>query len=348
MKKALIAMSGGVDSSVAAYLMQQNGFSCAGAMMKLCESEQAGNAEDARKVAEKLNMDFYVFDHTADFQKCVVDAFVRCYEEGGTPNPCVDCNRCLKFGALLDRALSMGFDCIATGHYAVIKKDEKTGRYLLSRAADKSKDQTYFLACLTQQQLKHIHFPLGQISKEQARQIAEDQGFQNAKKKDSQDICFIPDGDYLFFMKRYTGKQYPQGDFLDMDGKVVGKHNGAVGYTIGQRKGLGLAMGEPVYVCHKDMEKNTVTVGDNESLFRRQLRANNFNWISIEKLTAPMQVTAKVRYRHIEQPATVYPEENGFVRVEFETPQRAITTGQAVVLYHGDTVVGGGTITEVL
>ena len=316
--------------------------------MQLCSSEQAGNAADARTVAEKLNMDFHVFDHTDDFQKCVVDAFVRCYEEGGTPNPCVDCNRNLKFGALLDRALSMGFDCIATGHYAVIKKDEKTGRFLLSRAADKSKDQTYFLACLTQKQLKHIQFPLGQISKEQARQIAEDQGFQNAKKKDSQDICFIPDGDYLSFMKRYTGKQYPQGDFLDMDGKVVGRHNGAVGYTIGQRKGLGLAMGEPVYVCHKDMEKNTVTVGDNESLFRRQLRANNFNWISIEKLTAPMQVTAKVRYRHIEQPATVYPEENGSVRVEFETPQRAITTGQAVVLYHGDTVVGGGTITEVL
>lgn len=348
MKKALIAMSGGVDSSVAAYLMQQNGFSCAGAIMQLCSSEQAGNAADARTVAEKLNMDFHVFDHTDDFQKCVVDAFVRCYEEGGTPNPCVDCNRNLKFGALLDRALSMGFDCIATGHYAVIKKDEATGRYLLSRAADKSKDQTYFLACLTQKQLKHIQFPLGQISKEQARQIAEDQGFQNAKKKDSQDICFIPDGDYLSFMKRYTGKQYPQGDFLDMDGKVVGRHNGAVGYTIGQRKGLGLAMGEPVYVCHKDMEKNTVTVGGNESLFRRQLRANNFNWISIEKLTAPMQVTAKVRYRHIEQPATVYPEENGSVRVEFETPQRAITTGQAVVLYHGDTVVGGGTITEVL
>lgn len=345
MEKALIAMSGGVDSSVAAYLMQQAGFDCAGATMQLWENTQTA---DAQNVAQRLGMDFFVFDYTSDFSREVVDKFITCYEAGGTPNPCVDCNRCLKFGALLDKALSMGYDKIATGHYATIEKDPQTGRLLLFRAADGNKDQTYFLASLTQQQLAHIAFPLGALNKETVRQIAQEQGFLNANKRDSQDICFIPDGDYLAFMKQYTGKNYPAGDFLDLAGNVVGKHCGAVGYTIGQRKGLGLAMGEPVYVCAKDMQNNTVTVGSNDDLFRTTLRASNWNWIPFPTLEAPIRVTAKIRYRHIEQPATVYPEENGFARVEFDTPQRAITTGQAVVLYDGNMVVGGGTITEVL
>lgn len=345
MKKALIAMSGGVDSSVAAYLMQQAGYICAGATMQLWENTQT---QDARDVAARLGMDFYVFDYTSDFRQKVIDTFVACYEQGGTPNPCVDCNRQLKFGMLLEKALAMGFEKIVTGHYASIQKDSVTDRYLLFRATDDKKDQTYFLSGLTQKQLAHIEFPLGAFSKDAVRQIATQQGFLNASKRDSQDICFIPDGDYLSFMKHYTGKDYPCGDYLDLAGNVVGKHNGAVGYTIGQRKGLGLAMGQPVYVCQKDMEKNTVTVGSNDDLFRTTLRANNWNWIPFPALTEPIRVTAKIRYRHTEQPATVYPEENGFARVEFDTPQRAITTGQAVVLYDGNMVVGGGTITEVL
>lgn len=357
MEKALIAMSGGVDSSVAAYLMQQSGYHCIGATMHLCNHirlKSSGDgyvpdsAADAKAVAKKLGMDFLLLDHREDFRQKVIDSFVDCYEHGGTPNPCVTCNRYLKFGVLLDRALEMGCDCIVTGHYAKICQDSTTGRYLLYRAEDRGKDQTYFLYSLTQHQLAHTQFPLGELSKEQVRLIAQEQGFLNARKRDSQDICFIPDGDYLQFIKQYTGKEYPGGDYLDAKGNVLGRHTGAVGYTIGQRKGLGIALGEPAYVCAKDMEQNTVTLGKNEDLFRSGLRANDWNWIPFPAPAEPIRVTAKVRYRHIEQPATVYPEENGFARVEFDEPQRAITTGQAVVLYDGDLVIGGGTITEVL
>lgn len=344
-EKALIAMSGGVDSSVAAYLMQRAGYTCGGAIMQLW-GNQAENIEDARSVAQRLDIPFYVFDNTDAFRNQVVDSFIRCYEEGGTPNPCIACNRHLKFGAFLDQALALGYEYIATGHYAQIKKDGD--KYLLCRAADKAKDQTYFLASLTQQQLQHVRFPLGELTKDQIRQIAEVQGFINAKKRDSQDICFIPDGDYKAFMEAYTQKHYPAGDYLDLSGAIVGKHAGAVGYTIGQRKGLGIAMGQPVYVCHKDMEKNTVTLGPDEALYRKELVAEGWNWITIDDPKEPIRVTAKVRYRHQEQPATVYPEENGSARVVFDEPQRAITTGQAVVLYDGDTVVGSATITQVL
>lgn len=351
--KALIAMSGGVDSSVAAYLMQRAGYDCAGAIMQLCNHTLPGysphdGVADAEAVASKLCMDFHCFDNTRDFRQYVVDPFIQTYEAGGTPNPCVFCNRHLKFGIFLEKALSMGFDCIATGHYAKIQFSPDTGRYLLRRAGDPGKDQTYFLYSLTQHQLSHTHFPLGELTKEQAREIAQALGFLNARKRDSQDICFIPDGDYFQFMQSYTGKSYPQGDFLDSCGKVIGKHNGAVGYTIGQRKGLGLAMGQPVYVTAKDMPRNTVTVGTNDDLMHRTLRATDWNWIPFPSLTEPIRVTAKVRYRHTEQPATVYPEHGGYARVEFDEPQRAITTGQAVVLYDGDLVIGGGTITEVL
>ena len=357
--KALIAMSGGVDSSVAAYLMQHAGFDCTGATLRLCDNALLGrdqessccsldDVEDARSVACRLGMKFHVFNATADFREKVVDKFVRCYEQGGTPNPCIDCNRYLKFDKLLRQALTLGFHYIATGHYAIIRQDADTGRYLLYKAADKSKDQTYFLSCLTQEQLAHTKFPLGELTKEQVRKIAEEQGFINARKRDSQDICFVPDGDYVSFMQRYTGKQYPAGDYLDTNGNVVGQHSGAVGYTIGQRKGLGIAMGQPVYVCGKDMERNTVTVGPNDALFSRTLRANDWHWFPFPDLTEPLRVSAKVRYRHTEQPATVYPEADGYARVEFDEPQRAITAGQAVVLYDGDLVVGGGIITQVL
>ncbi len=350
-KKAMIAMSGGVDSSVAAWLMLQEGYACTGATMQLCDKlldAPTDAVKDAQAVAQRLNIPFSSFDYCELFQKQVVDAFVRCYEDGGTPNPCIYCNRFLKFDALLQEALAAGCGYIATGHYAKIQFCQTSGRYLLKKATDLSKDQSYFLSCLTQEQLAHTLFPLGALTKLQVRQIAQDQGFLNAKKQDSQDICFIPDGDYRKFISRYTGKAYPSGDYLDQSGKKVGTHSGAIGYTIGQRKGLGLAMGAPVYVCSKDMEANTVTVGPNEALFKTTLRANNWNWIAIAGLTEPMRVLARIRYRHTEQPATVYPEEGGFARVVFDDPQRAITSGQTVVLYQDDLVIGGGTITEAL
>ena len=357
--KAMIAMSGGVDSSVAAYLMLQAGFDCIGATMRLFDNSvlpdgqessccSLDDVEDARSVAYRLNMHHYVFNFTGDFREKVMDKFVRCYECGTTPNPCVDCNRYLKFEHLLRRGLELECDLVVTGHYARIHQDLKTGRWLLSKAVDTAKDQTYFLYSLNQHQLSHTRFPLGELTKDQVREIAREQGFVNARKRDSQDICFVPDGDYMAFLERYTGKHYPAGDFLNLDGHVVGKHRGAVGYTLGQRKGLGLAMGEPVYVCNKDMAANTVTVGPNEALFHRSLLANDWNWFPFADLTEPIRVKAKTRSRMTEQPATVYPEENGFARVEFDKPQRAITPGQAVVLYDGDLVVGGGTITNIL
>ncbi len=349
--KALIGMSGGVDSSVAAYLMMAQGYTCIGATMRLYTGQDTGccdttNADDAQAVADRLGIPFHVLDFSADFQARVMDHFTRSYESGLTPNPCVECNRHLKFDSFLQSALELGCDSIVTGHYARICQDN--GRYLLRKAVDKAKDQTYFLYSLTQHQLQHTRFPLGELTKAEARVIAQEQGFLNAKKRDSQDICFIPDGDYLAFLQRYTGKTYPAGDYLDQKGNIVGRHKGAVAYTLGQRKGLNLAMGEPVYVCAKDMGKNTVTVGPNEALYRKELLANDWNWIAIDSLTAPIRATAKARSRMVEHPATVYPETDGFARVVFDEPQRALTPGQAVVLYDGDTVIGGGTITEIL
>ena len=306
------------------------------------------DVEDARSVARRLGFPFYVFNFTGDFEEKVIQKFIRCYECGATPNPCIDCNRHLKFDHLMRRAQELGCDCVVTGHYARIRYDEASGRYLLYRAVDLSKDQSYVLYSLSQYQLAHTQFPLGEMTKTQARAIAEEQGFVNAKKHDSQDICFVPDGDYVAFMERYTGKSYPQGDFLDLEGNVVGKHRGAVAYTLGQRKGLGLAMGAPVYVCDKDMDKNTVTVGPNEALFSSALIAEDWNWFPFETLTQPIRVDAKARYNQPPQPATVYPGENGTAKVVFDQPQRALTPGQAVVLYDGDLVVGGGTITEVI
>ena len=344
--KALIAMSGGVDSSVAAFLTLQAGYPAIGATMQLTDSA-ADSIADAASVASGLGIAHHVLDFSALFRETVIKDFIQCYEQGLTPNPCVCCNRRIKFDALLQAAISLGCSHIVTGHYARIRHDKATGRYLLYKAIDPAKDQSYFLSCLSQQQLSHTLLPLGELTKAQVRQIAEQQGFINARKRDSQDICFIPDGDYLAFMERCTGKQYPAGDFLDRQGNVVGKHKGAVGYTLGQRKGLGLSMGTPVYVCSKDMEKNTVTVGPEEALFATTLVARDWHWFPFPALTQPIRVTAKARYRHIEQPATVYPEENGRAKVVFDTPQRAMTPGQTVTLYQGDMVVGGGTIAEV-
>ena len=347
---ALIGMSGGVDSSVAAWLTQPQGFSCRGLTLRLHDYGCGGNddAMDARAVAERIGLSHEILEAKEAFESHVIQDFVRSYESGLTPNPCIQCNNHLKFGLMLRHGLETGWNYVVSGHYARIRRDDTTGRYLLYKAADRAKDQTYFLAGLNQQQLAHIRFPLGELTKAEVRAIAEEQGFLTARKRDSQDICFIPGGDYAAFLQLYTGKTYPEGDYLDLDGNVVGRHKGAACYTRGQRKGLNLALGTPVYVCSKDMQKNTVTVGPNEALFSQALRAKDWNWIPFPSLTEPMSVTAKIRHSRQELAATVYPEENGFARVEFETPQRAVTPGQAVVLYCDDLVVGGGTITEAL
>ncbi len=340
--KAMIGMSGGVDSSVAAFLTQQSGYDCIGATMEL----HGVDAADARAVAQRMDMPFYVLDFSREFRTLVMDHFVRSYQEGLTPNPCIECNRNLKFGLFLQQARAMGCDCIVTGHYARIAQLEN-GRFCLEKAVDEAKDQTYFLYSLTQEQLAHTRFPLGALTKSQAREIAEAQGFVNARKKDSQDICFVPDGDYIAFLEAYTGQAGVPGDFLDENGSVVGRHRGAAAYTLGQRKGLGLAMGAPVYVCDKDMAANTVTIGPNEALFHRTLLAGDLNWIALAGITEPLRCKAKARSRMTEQAATVFPMEDGRVKVVFDQPQRAITPGQAIVFYDGSYVLGGGTIRQV-
>lgn len=353
--KALIGMSGGVDSSVAALLMLEAGYECIGATMRLYGGQASpgsktccslDDVEDARSVAHRLGIKHYVFNFTEEFQQQVMDQFVAVYQAGGTPNPCIECNRYLKFGKLLQRARELSCDVLVSGHYAKVQQDPATGRYLLMRAADRAKDQTYFLACLSQQQLSRIRFPLGDLTKAQVRELAEKHGFLNARKHDSQDICFVPGGDYTAFLTAYTGKELEPGDFLNTQGQVVGRHRGAVCYTIGQRKGLGLAMGEPVYVCAKDMAAKTVTVGPNEALFSRELWAKDWVFFPFEQLTEPLAVTAKIRHSQFDQKATVYPEADGLARVVFDEPQRAISPGQAVVLYQGEMVIGGGTIVK--
>ena len=340
-------MSGGVDSSVAAYLLSKQ-MDCAGVMLQLCLGlpgfDEPMSTLDARDVADRLGMAFTELDHTELFRSFVADAFVRDYEAGLTPNPCMGCNKHIKFGSLLQYALEQGFTHLATGHYARIRQDEKTGRYLLYKAADLQKDQSYFLSCLNQHQLAHTLLPLGELTKDQVREIAQQQGFINAHRKDSQDVCFIPGGDYRQFMEQYRGTPYPAGTFLDLDGKPVGQHKGAAFYTTGQRKGLGLAMGEPVYVVKKDMERNTVTVGPEEALFTKVLTVRDLNFIPFDALNEPLQVLARIRYRHKEQPATIYPQQDGSVRVVFDEPQRAVTAGQTAVFYDGDLVIGSGTI----
>ena len=354
-RSALIAMSGGVDSSVAALKTLQDGFRCEGTTMRLyhwdgryrkkvrtCCSDRDMN--DASEVAVHLDIPYSVTDYEADFRDAVIDKFVRIYEQGGTPNPCIDCNRVLKFEKLLELAHSKGLYYIVTGHYARIEYSEERDRFLLKKAIDSTKDQSYVLYMLTQEQLAHTLFPLGSLTKSEVRKIAAAEGFVNSDKSDSQDICFIPDGDYVGFMERYTGKSYPEGDFIDTDGNVIGRHKGAVHYTIGQRKGLGVAFGEPRYVCAKSMEDNTVTLSSENKVYKNALIADELNFISIEKLDKPMKISAKTRYRQKEAPATIYPESPDKVRVVFDEPQRAITPGQAVVFYDGDIVVGGGNI----
>lgn len=346
-KSALIAMSGGVDSSVAAYLMLEKGFRCQGAMMRLLPGDDGRNAGDAAAVCERLGIPFSTLDLTEEFEKEVVAKFIQVYQEGGTPNPCVDCNRCMKFSRLLNVAEQAGLFYVATGHYARVDYDAGQGRWLLKKALNADKDQSYFLYTLTQRQLSRVRFPLGGMEKQQVRALAERLGFVNAHRRDSQDVCFIPDGDYGAFIEAHTGRTCPPGNFLDREGRVVGRHRGALRYTLGQRKGLGLAMGEPVYVCGKDMTANTVTVGPESALFAREVLVEDMNWISIQELTGSLPVRAKTRSRQWDQPAEIFPERGGGVRLVFDEAQRAVTPGQAAVFYAGDVVVGGGTIAKV-
>ena len=354
MKKALIAMSGGVDSSVAAFLIKQQGLDATGVTMKLYDNEDIGIARentccsdddiaDARAVCARLSIPYYVFNFRDDFNTEVIDRFIKAYENGSTPNPCIDCNRYIKFERLMRRMAELNMDYVVTGHYARIEYDEERKRYLLKKALDDKKDQSYVLYSLTQEQLSHTLFPLGSLNKDEVRKIAEENGFVNAKKHDSQDICFVPDGKYAEFIEGYTGKKYECGDFVDRDGKRLGEHKGIIRYTIGQRKGLGLALPAPMYVLEKDLDNNKVVLGFNDDLFTKELYAEDINFISIKEINEPIRVSAKVRYNQKEQPATV--ERDGDrLHIVFDEPQRAICKGQAVVLYDGDIVVGGGKI----
>jgi tRNA-specific 2-thiouridylase len=351
--KALIAMSGGVDSAVSAKLMRDEGYECIGCTMKLYNNEDAGvertrtccsldDVEDARSVAYKLGMPYYVFNFTDAFRKMVIQKFVESYQQGLTPNPCIDCNRYMKFEKLYERATILGCDFLVTGHYARI--EEHDGKYLLKKAVDETKDQSYVLYSMTQEQLARTKFPLGTLRKTEVRQLAEENGFTNAGKPDSQDICFVPNGDYASVIKLHSDGISLPGNFINKQGEIVGQHKGIIHYTVGQRKGLGVSAEQPLYVCKICPNTGNIVLGEKNELFCREAEVSDFNWISGTAPSHDFICKAKIRYRHQEQPAHIIPIGTDKVRIIFDEPQRAITPGQAAVLYDGDTVLGGGII----
>ena len=352
--KVLMAMSGGVDSTMAALLLQETGYDVIGVTLKMFNNKDIGlaeendssvsNAADAKKAAEKLGFPHYTFDFCDCFRKHVIDRFIAEYAGGRTPNPCVDCNKHVKLGQLFAKADELGCDYIATGHYANVKYNEETGRWMLLRGKDRQKDQSYMLYTLTQEQLARILFPLGQLHKTEIRERAEAAGLANARKPDSQDICFVPDGDYAGVIQHITGRTPKPGQFIHLDGTVLGTHKGQLHYTIGQRKGLGIAYRYPLYVIKKDVKNNIVYLGPEDALYADTLIAEDCNLISVPELKGPIQVTAKPRYRAKDVSAGLEPLADGTIKVTFDEPQRALTPGQAVVFYEDDKVVGGGTI----
>ena len=347
MSKVIIGMSGGVDSSVAAAVLLEQGYDVIGVTMKLWNGEQTDGGccslsavNDARRVADKLNIPYYVMNFEADFNKYVIKNFIDEYKRGRTPNPCIACNKYIKFDALLEKAKAIGADYVATGHYAKISNNN--GVFSLERAKDEKKDQTYFLYSMTGYQLAHTLMPLYDITKDKTREMAEKIGLAVANKPDSQEICFVPDGDYARFIEETAGVS-PVGDFVDEAGNIVGQHKGIIHYTVGQRKGLGIALNRPVYVTKIDTQTNTVILGGDGMQLSNTLTASNVTYIPFEKLEGSIKCTAKIRYNTKDAPCEIFPTVNG-VKVVFDQPQRAITPGQAVVFYQGNTVLGGGII----
>lgn len=351
-KRALIAMSGGVDSSVAAMLMCRQGYDCVGCTMRLYQgTETAPNAccslddvEDARSVARALGMSYYVFNFQDEFREKVMEKFALAYSRGLTPNPCIDCNRYMKFSALYRRAQVLDCPVIATGHYARVRREGD--RWTLRKAVCPEKDQSYVLYCLSQEELSRAAFPLGELSKEQVRRLAREGGFVNAGKPDSQDICFAPDGDYAKVVEALLGPGQGPGDFVDRQGRVLGKHRGLEHYTVGQHRRLGLGYHEKLYVCQICPEDNRVVLGRAEELLTGEVETEDFNWVSLAPTDRPFRCVAQLRYRGKEIPATAVPLGEGRVRLVLDEPQRAPAPGQAAVLYDGDLLLGGGTVTN--